>query len=646
MPETLFRNHDGVDLLRRLVDFIRPRRELQREAGLRELIRFLRANRECARKFKQTVRETAGGLRFIRALVESGVLPERGVLAGIRKQLGAAVLPLITPDDDLRPVLLKIFSRRSDWEWVQAVPDSLWEELLEFVVEARDTKGWPHKDTAFALRALAQKIGATGIDEEVLQRIGTYDSPFLELSASTQRFLEDHRRGAGSKKTFRAVADISRACRETVMYLRTHKAVYGTSVRLTGVTRRLLQQLNRFDLLLCVVHPRKSGDFVRAVVPLMKDLIQAEQTMGDLRRLVDQNLDLLAFQVTEHTADKGEKYIGRTVGEYLAFLMAAMGGGALVAVFAVLKLFLSGLDLPLAAEAVVYGLNYSICFILIYVTGAILATKQPAVTASTIARLIDGSSERTTALRRIADTIVLVWRSQFVSFLGNILCAFPAALCIGYLLEHSLGIRAADDAKALKLLGENHPLESPALLYAAFAGVFLFVAGVIQGAVENRIVYVRFEERLKVHPGLQFLGRFRDRFIRFVVKHASGVVGNTALGFLLGSAGTVGIIFGVPFDIRHIAFSASHFGVVVLDAPELVDLGVVYSVMLGIIGIGFVNFFVSFGLTLYVTFRSRDVSFGQGRALLWILFRRFLSGPFEWFLPVGRAGIEADTLKQ
>ena len=112
-----------------------------------------------------------------------------------------------------------------------------------------------------------------------------------------------------------------------------------------------------------------------------------------------------------------------------------------------------------------------------------------------------------------------------------------------------------------------------------------------------------------------------------------GLTGNVVLGFLLGSAGVVGKIFGLPIDIRHIAFSSAHVGVAALDAPHLLDVRESLVVLVGVLGIGFVNFLVSFGLTLAVTLKSRRVTAVQFRRLALFLARRFLRNPLAWLIP-------------
>lgn len=638
---SLLSSADGPEALAGIVDLVRPRKRSHAQGRITALIHTLEGDADLAQRFRRRVRATFAETRLVHVLVDRGILSEKGLRYQLRRKLGGALLPHLYEDEDLRSLMPRLFRRKDDWRWVRQVPSRRWAELAELVLHESDVEGLPHEDVGAAIRALAQRIGATGIDRELNEKVPhveDYDSPFLDLSIAAHHFLEDHRHGVGRAETFDAVIAKAHECRDIVTEIRRNKHLYGTSLRLTNVTRRLLQQLQRFERLVFVVRPANRRGLAESIAPLLKELVEAEQTDGSVHRVVRENVDLVAFQITEHTARKGEKFVGETAREYRAWLFGAMAGGGIVAVFAVIKLFLAKLDLALAAQAFVYGVNYSACFVLIYLTGSILATKQPAITASAIARRIDEASTRHTGYERVAETIVLVWRSQFVSFLGNVACAIPIAFAIAFGLEQLLGVEAVDSAKAQVLLDGNHPWRSAALFYAGIAGICLFLSGVMQGAIENRIVYTNLRRRLEVHPRLGFFGHHRVRIVDFVVRNLSGVVSNTALGFMLGSAGTVGAILGLPIDIRHIAFSASHVGVAALDAPQLLQVDVVLVALLGIVAIGFVNFVVSFGLTLGVTLTSRQVSVRDGGALAGILLKMFFRSPLGWFLPVTRRG--------
>ncbi|MFP4599306.1 MAG: hypothetical protein ACLFVJ_13690 [Persicimonas sp.] len=634
----IFRESEGADALRRLVDLIRPSSDASTEeidARLHALVEVLEEANAERDAFDAAVRQVLNDSRLVHALAESGILADVDFSRELRQRLARRLLPAQLHPDDIRREIDAIF-RPGDWEWIVEASHVAWAELLGLIVDERDAGGHAHRDLLGAVQGLAQRVGALGIDEELnakLYEVEDYESPFLDLAIEAHDFLEEHRLEPGHDASYARLMDKVRECRDIIIYLRNHKSIYGTSLRLTALSRRLLQQLDRLELLAHLVHPQSKSDFVNCSVRLLRTLIEAAQNANNLSRLVKESADLLAFQITEESARKGQKYITDSRTGYWAFLRAAIQGGAIVAVFALFKIFLGKLPLSLAAEGFVFSLNYATCFVLLYLTGSILATKQPAVLAASIARKMDAAASRRGALEGVADIIILAWRSQFIAFVGNLICAVPVAWLLAFGLDAWLNTPAADLDKAAYLLDSVHPWASGALFYAGIAGVFLFLAGVITGVVENHVVYANLQSRLAQHPALAVLGDKRDKLAKFVAKNLSMITGNVALGFFLGFAGSIGVFLGLPFDIRHIAFSSAHVGVSAFTAPESFTAEVAAVAALGVIGIGFFNFLISFLLTMTTGLESRQVTFDQTRELVAILLGRLVRRPWEWFLP-------------
>ena len=624
-----------MEFLRGLVDLVRPTRE--QPDGVRcldSVIAVVAANLDLAGELHDRLRFVFHGTRFVHSLAESGIVSDKGLWHSLRHRIEERLLPEPLPEHDLRSIIRGVFDQPDDADWLRGLEPSHWVAFSQLVVRSEDFEGPPHADVAAALLGLTQRVGALGIDEELnaqLHEVEDYDSPFLRLTHLAAELLEIRDCGGDCARVKETFVACVRSCRDLVLQVRSGKQRYGTSVRLTAVTRRLLQQLRRIELLLHLVHPRDEHDFASSLVPVLRNVVLGELRSRSVAALLRDHLDLVAHQITEHTAKKGAKYVSQSPREYWAFLRAAMVGGAIVAVFATIKTALSQLALSQAADALLYSLNYAACFVLIYLTGSILATKQPAVTASTIAKQMDLGGDR--AVEEVADTVVRVWRSQFVSFVGNLICAFPAAMAISWTLS-SLGFTLAGVDKADKLIADIHPFESGALVYAGVAGGFLFLAGVITGWVDNQVVYRRLAKRLYHSPWLGGDPQRRERVAAFITDNLGVLTGNVMLGFFLGSAGVFGTILGLPFDIRHIAFSSAHFGVAVHSAPALITLQAAIYSTLGVFAIGFVNFVVSFGLTLMTTLESRQVGAGPWRQLTLALGRRLVRRPIAWFLPI------------
>lgn len=628
--------HSEIDSLRAYVERVRPASSdgvYEAEAHLRAFIEEVESDEQANRAFVGTVCHCLAEVRIVHALAESGILADKSFFQEFQQRLGSKILPAALESHDLRHVIRQVFHQKDDWEWVCGVDSSLWARLVDVVVEQAISH--PRRELRAAITGLAQRAGALGIDEEFndkLHEVEDYDSPFLDLSVRAHRFVECRQCDAEPEIREALVTDI-RKCRNIVVYLRDHKRKYGTSLHLTRVSRRLIQQLDRLELLVSLVAPRSNDELCNSIASLITVLVKSEQKRTSLREFIRQSADLFFYQITEETAKKGQKYIARTADGYWSFLRKAMVGGAIVGLFAVFKNLLGKLPLSLGAEAAVFSINYAACFVLIYLTGSILATKQPAVTASAIAQEIDDSTDDEDVLEGVADVVVAVWRSQFISFVGNLVCAFPVALLLVWSLDTLFGFQVADASKAESLLKSVDVQRTPALFYAAVAGIYLFLAGVIAGMVNNWVVYTDIRERIRHHPVLENFDSFSASVADFVCDHLGMLTGNVALGVFLGTAGTLGVIFGLPFDIRHIAFSSAHLGTAVISAPELITWRVFLFAALGVAAIGFVNFFVSFGTTLWMTLESRAVSFKQWGTLVFILLKRLVRRPFDWYFP-------------
>jgi site-specific recombinase len=95
----------------------------------------------------------------------------------------------------------------------------------------------------------------------------------------------------------------------------------------------------------------------------------------------------------------------------------------------------------------------------------------------------------------------------------------------------------------------------------------------------------------------------------------------------------IGILFGLAFDIRHVAFSSAFFGFAVVGLDFMLSWQAVAFAVLGVALIGFVNLAVSFSLALYVAMKSRKVKFRQWRLLIKNLASRLNQHPAEFVMP-------------
>ncbi len=107
-------------------------------------------------------------------------------------------------------------------------------------------------------------------------------------------------------------------------------------------------------------------------------------------------------------------------------LGARWAAGAWICLVVLIKNLLIRVPMAVFWHGFAYSVNYSLGFILIEETGATLATKQPAFTASAVASSLDTrKNTHQPNLYNLAVTVAKVSRSQIASFAGNLIVVFP-----------------------------------------------------------------------------------------------------------------------------------------------------------------------------------------------------------------------------
>ncbi|NJL24833.1 MAG: site-specific recombinase [Calothrix sp. SM1_5_4] len=360
----------------------------------------------------------------------------------------------------------------------------------------------------------------------------------------------------------------------------------------------------------------------------------AEIRRFKLMRFLTSNVELLAYQITEHTGKAGEHYITRTRKEWAWMFKSAVLGGVLVAVIATIKMVAAKLHLPPGPEALTYGLIYGVGFVVLHTMGATLATKQPAMTASKLAASLDEAKTSHSAMDNLAEMIVRTVRSQMAALLGNFIFAFPAAILLSLPFFY-FGIPIMGPEKAKLALDSLHGLRSLSFFYAALAGVCLFISGLLAGFADNWFVFNHVGSRLGQSNVLRrFVGSQNlERAVQTIDHNLGFWVGNMSLGLMLGSMAALGTITGLPLDVRHITFSSAQFGAALMDLKFQVPLSLAIGVGVSVFMMGLINLTVSFSLTLFVVVKSRRIRFSQTPLLLKLLLLRLRSRPLEFVFP-------------
>ena len=505
----------------------------------------------------------------------------------------------------------------------------------------------PLSEILVAMQLLAQRMSGRALENDVIKMVPEFsnlESPFLafEQELIQLEFLirnNNNHTIQSSNLVYKQMLILHKQCNDYIDKAFENSSKYGISISVNQSLLRIRQQLFRLRELLALVIVDKEEDKMNNNILVLLKLIKYNCTKNNIRALLGESTQLIAYEITQHTARSGQKYVTETYKEYYKMFFAAAGGGIIVGFLCVFKLLFSKLDTSAFGYAFLYSLNYAFGFVLIFLLGFTLATKQPAMTAATIAKVLEEGMKNklndTEKHSGFAKLYAKIFRTQFIAFVGNVLIAFPVALLIVWTFQFFSEYNFAE-TKAQKLIADLNPIHSMAIFHAAIAGVFLFISGIISGSISNRNKHNQVVYRIMENPFLkQTIGIKRTNNIaNWVDNNWAGVVSNTWFGIFLGSMSSLGLFLGLNLDIRHITFASGNFALGLYGSGFMLNATTIFWSVFGIILIGFVNFIVSFTLSLLLALRSRNIPLSELHLLNKSIWRYFLNHPFHFFLPI------------
>lgn len=643
---------DPAQLLAELVNEIRPPKAHQAQSAahaIQALCYILNNDIGKARLLRDAILHLLGERKPVSLLVDSGIQPNSGFFTEMCRRFSHKLLPAAVDPAYLKDLFAVIFSKPSDETWVLGVPDAIWLELLQalhFEESPNELIAACQQSLLDAVQVLSYRLSASGLEPELVRshpELEDHTSPFIIQNVELGDFLATIFEREADARHLLVMLD---QCREVIAKIRRNSSQSGTSIQLTFLLQRMTQQIERLEILLKIIGILQAGQCARLqFIQLFKSLVEAECHKNDVRLHWQQNMELLALRVTENASRTGEHYITETRSEYFSLMRSAMGAGIIVAFMAMIKLITAGQHYAPLTEAILFSLNYGLGFVLIHILHFTVATKQPAMTAAAIAASInantDNSQGKVREMDRLVEIIAQTMRSQMVAILGNVLLVVPVAMLIAYAIYAASGHHFVSPQKATALLTSIHPLQSGALFYAAIAGVCLFLSGLIAGYHDNISIYNKIPQRIRALRWLQkLLGTARlDRISRYIENNLGALAGNFYFGCLLGGMSAIGVLLGLPVDIRHITFSSAFvgFSLVGLEFSVVWQTLVISAIGVGLIGA--INLGVSFTLALYVAMKSRKIGFGQWPLLMKSLLARLVREPRLFFLPPKKGSV-------
>ncbi|OED17968.1 site-specific recombinase [Burkholderia sp. A2] len=631
-------------------------------ARLRYLFHVLDRNpawkAHAARILRGILRECDG----ISLLCDAGMPVHSGFFGALFERIDSSLIPPAPNRRELSALFTLMFPTPEDAKWIDALPDDLLArvaELISFDVtdEERHEPGSFSRDLLAALHNLTCQISSTGLSQTVRSRLSDDDArqPLERQPLESQPFYRLTRAMLAVETAHAAVEDggdpskllhevnylrvLLDECRIAVDEVFAHLYRNGVSVDIVFQVERMRMRILRAEMLLNAWMAR---DDLRGMAHLTAELVDANQSSQSVAHLVRSNFSLFARKLVETNADTGEHYISRGRAEYLKMLRMAAGGGLVTVATVCVKFAITGAHLQSMLEGLLAGINYAASFMLMHFLHFTLATKQPAMTAPTLARELDDTGHDEGVKAFVGSVIALI-RTQAAAISGNVLVVLPVCLLVQLFASNVLHANLISPEKAHATL-HSFSLLGPTPFYAALTGVLLWASSLLAGWADNWFVLHRVGDALTYNRRLRLtLGAAgAAKLAHFCRSNVAGVVANVGLGLMLGLVPAIVTVFMFPFEVRHVTLSAGSIGVALgvlgkgaLGTPELWWAGA------GVLSMAILNVLVSFALAFTMAVRSRSLRPTKVRALVAAIVRTVLSNPLALFWPAANPAARA-----
>ena len=573
-------------------------------------------------------------------ITDFGIFTNDKLISLFFRQIGNKLLPQISDDQTLLSLANEVLYSNVNHNFLKLIPLDRWQKFYE-VLFSDDVvicnSGYVKKQIREGALILIDRVVGGAADPEVFKMSyirNIEENPFQKLTSRLIKILQDHEFIDLDK--INVLCEQIKLCKIYLDNIIDQKESKGISLAITIKVTCLRQQIDRILILINALYLLDNKPLSLAMANLTKKLLGIYSTKSSVTNSFQSTLYVVTSLVTWHNRQAGEKYITNTSKEYMQMLNSAMGGGFLVAILCFIKAQIGMHTYTPFIQALLYSLNYSWGFVSIYLIHWTLATKQPAMTAATLAHALNQDEKSASDYKEFGLLFTRIFRSQFIAFIGNVFAAFIVGIGLYYLLSYFTGIELINLHKATDFRDEVVHMDYKIFWFASIAGIFLFISGLISGITENYTRYHNIPERLYNHPLLKrFIKEKRRRnWVNWYNNKIGGISGNVFLGICLGSAFLIGNFLGIPFDIRHITFSGGNYAMALSYFNFNISCTDFILGFIGIFGIGLCNFLVSFSLSLWVAMKSVNVPTKEMGKILYSALKLFIRNPARFFLPI------------
>ncbi|HEY4056357.1 MAG TPA: hypothetical protein VGM39_07100 [Kofleriaceae bacterium] len=577
-------------------------------ARLRVLVETLERVPSARTRFCGVVRSVLENTRAVKLFGEVGLPNHRGLWSEMTDRLARRFLPDAPMPHEMWWLVNKIIRTESDLEWLDETADPY---LHRLVAVTGDTWEPVRRSVIDAITMITTRIAALGMNEAFRTRASANgvptsirDSPLYHLTRARPEEMPA----------------LIAASRRYIEQVRTALEDRGVSVEVVYALDSIEHGLTRMEILLPFVDGEDVLEPTYEIRALVTAFGRGLVANRSFRRLMSDNLRLLARKVIERAGRTGEIVVASSRSEYVKTLKSAAGGGVVMAAALMFRWFVKWWHIAPFIDGVLSSAIYAVSFVALQLLGLTFANKQSSMTAAALAGAIRDTSGPQ-RLNELVPLITRIARSQFAAAAGNVAAVVLTVTVIDLSCKTVMGHPFLDANEADVVVRSLDPTSSWTIVYAAITGVILWMSSLFAGWFENWVVYRRLPEAIE-----------NPKHARFLENEAAGLGGSVALGVLLGMLPPLFKFMGLGLEVRHVTLSAGSLAFAI-SSLGFANMHAILWASIGIVVVGILNFGVSFALALVVAMRARDVPRAERRALPLVVFKYFTKHPLEFFVP-------------
>ncbi|MGE8299304.1 MAG: hypothetical protein ACN6OW_07020, partial [Sphingobacterium paramultivorum] len=337
----------SVDFLVLLVDMIRPKHtNLLYQIDIQFLLDYLNAAPEELECFQLYLKRILASKDFDQLISDTGIISYADFFYELKKRITERYLPFQPPKSTLQYILNQVFYKPRDADWIATVSQEQVDELFRlcrFETIYDDETGFGMIEILYGLELLVQRITGRAMETDVNKMVPefqNFDSPFIaimrEFTELNDRILQsDNKFISSDDLSYKQILVLHKQCESYIETAFDNSHRFGISIKVNQSLLRMRQQLERIReilLFLVIDNPEEKKE---KTIALAMTLIGYNSRKSNIRKLVGQSTQLLAYEITHHTAQTGEHYITSSRQEYWKMFRSACGGGLIVGVMCI-----------------------------------------------------------------------------------------------------------------------------------------------------------------------------------------------------------------------------------------------------------------------------------------------------------------------